>query len=430
MDWASIAEVISAIATVALAGATFWMGSQSKKSIGQTKEMYEKDNTPMLVFDFDFDKNALIAMPPNPENDDDGRFWTVLSGTLSNVSNTPAVECVFAVFRTDNGIHFEEPINLVNALPPKESLRLDQKLIQHDQMKNAGNDMRKVNSYGEYLECQVPTGSPCPFVVIFSCKNRFGNQFYTAYQIIHKNGLYKAKSIFLGSEPSAYNLGVSCDMAKEIERTITKYAANKTADKIEAEKTAAHQERTTFIKNIFKIISQFVIIEAVFALPIILLYLFGKGSSFWTVTIGIIMLLEAILFFALTIDMIHACSHKIQRSSVGFVMIQLFLLGANISGVFIVFYALIYDVKCGDNASNLIFYNSAQYFFNTGDTPKWFAGKFPWWQISESVIGYGFYPAYLGAIFYAFTKKHEALERKNNARKKFYQKFMDWMVTC
>ncbi|MBU2838372.1 hypothetical protein HF670_02070 [Acidithiobacillus thiooxidans] len=207
MDWASIAEVISAIATVALAGATFWMGRQSKKSICQTKEMYEKDNIPLLVFNFYFDSDSgkvqMVPKPPENREEDKGFFCTSIDGTLVNVSNTAAVDCELSIRRIDedgNEVQcFEKNIPIVSGLSPQESKDFTKKLIQHDQMKYTGDSIRSVSSFGQYLYCHVPPDQPCPFIIVFSYKNRFGKKFESKYQVTPPDNDYPRRAIFVGA---------------------------------------------------------------------------------------------------------------------------------------------------------------------------------------------------------------------------------------
>ncbi|WP_081577067.1 hypothetical protein [Acidithiobacillus thiooxidans] len=201
-----------AIATIVLAVATVLMVFQSRKSIllsqksiKLTEDMYEKDNIPLLVFNFDFDSGKVQMVPKPPENreDDKGFFWTSIDGTLVNVSNTAAVDCELSIRRVGedgNEVQcFEKNIPIASGLSPQESKDFTKKLIQHDQMKYTGDSIRAVSSFGQHLYCRVPPDQPCPFIIVFSYKNRFGNKFESKYQVTPPDNDYPRRAIFIDS---------------------------------------------------------------------------------------------------------------------------------------------------------------------------------------------------------------------------------------
>lgn len=230
MDWASIAEVISAIAMVALAGATFWMGRQSKKSICQTKEIYEKDNIPLLVFNFDFESDKTQLTPKLPENkkEDKGFFWTSIAGTLINVSNTAAVDCelsIRGIGGDGNDVQcFEKNIPIASGLSPQESNEFTKKLFQHDHMEYTGDNIRAVSSFGQYLDCQVPPDHPCPFIIVFSYKNRFGDKFESKYQVTPPDNNYPRRAIFV--EAVIIKSAARCNLKKKMLRSVKRKICN------------------------------------------------------------------------------------------------------------------------------------------------------------------------------------------------------------
>jgi hypothetical protein len=156
----------------------------------------------------------------------------------------------------------------------------------------------------------------------------------------------------------------------------------------------------------------------------------GPQSVYWLAITSALSIAACLIFFILTTDMIAACRHKHLNSSPGIIMIQLFLLGSIMSALFIIIFALIYKIDDAINGKMIgeYIYNSAQYFYNTGATTNRFAGEMKYLQLSESMIGYSFYPAYIGTILYLFSTKSSLQERAKNPGtiKRIYY----WIIDC
>ncbi|MBU2741696.1 hypothetical protein HAP67_08455 [Acidithiobacillus albertensis] len=124
-----------------------------------------------------------------------------------------------------------------------------------------------------------------------------------------------------------------------------------------------------------------------------------------------LLLFSAILFFVFALNAIEKDVYKIKLLSAGSMALLLFLIAAEMAIAFIIFFALIYkgiSIRYDHGSMSYInyLYTSSQYFFNTGATlsnPKMAINKY--FTIGESLIGYSFFPAYIGAFFYILSKK-------------------------
>lgn len=126
---------------------------------------------------------------------------------------------------------------------------------------------------------------------------------------------------------------------------------------------------------------------------------------------ALLLLLSAILFFVFALNAIEKDVYKIKLLSAGSVALFLFFIAAEMAIAFIIFFALIYkgiSIRYDHGSMSYInyLYTSSQYFFNTGATlshPKMAIKKY--FTICESLIGYSFFPTYIGAFFYILSKK-------------------------
>ncbi|MBE7562755.1 hypothetical protein H7F10_07280 [Acidithiobacillus sp. HP-6] len=173
----------------------------------------------------------------------------------------------------------------------------------------------------------------------------------------------------------------------------------------------------------------FIIMDILVSGLLCLLAWLGPNGGCYLVLTGILTIAACLIFFILSIDMIASCRHKQLKYSAGLIMIQLFMLGCVTSALFIIIFALIYKIGGASSGKTMgdFIYNSAQYFYNTGATTNGFAGEMKYWQLSESMIGYSFYPAYIGVILYLFSTKPNQQEKTENPGiiKRFYHMIID-----
>ena len=153
MNFAEIIGIFTALTTLSLSVATVWMARSAKnsaisaeksamatelsviaaeKTMELMQDQYEKDNTPLLAFDFDFsDSKKPIFAELNDELEKHGNHpYFLIRGKLSNLSITPAVECIMNIIRTDQGKEtaktwFEEDIFISYGLVASSSIYLD-----------------------------------------------------------------------------------------------------------------------------------------------------------------------------------------------------------------------------------------------------------------------------------------------------------------
>lgn len=170
-----------------------------------------------------------------------------------------------------------------------------------------------------------------------------------------------------------------------------------------------------WIKNLFR---SFILVTAttlVFGITAHLDEQFAKSHQVvWLWILGAILIMELFGFFFVVLNMLNNCVHKIKSNSVGQIALNLFLIGALSSAMFIIFFALLEkEINISACHTNTYYiYNSAQYFFNTGDTTSGVKNSGLILHVIESAIGYSFYPSYLGMIIYIISA------RSNNAKPK------------
>ena len=116
MGWVEIAELATALGTIALAVATGCMSWLSYKSIRQAEEKEKHHSTPIVVFDFNDAEGEEGQGAPGFRMHPDsgtGHKKALLSGILRNISAVAAIDCRLRIVYTGG----EQPLCEFNDLP-------------------------------------------------------------------------------------------------------------------------------------------------------------------------------------------------------------------------------------------------------------------------------------------------------------------------
>ncbi len=200
-----IIDFFVAIGTLALA----WLAYLSLKRDSE-RELHR--NTPWITFDFyDVGDHENLGLPgfrnisSNPEHP-----ALRLGGALRNLSTTPAIDCQFDIYYRSESqvkpIHEISGIRLSNGLGSGERVEIAKTITIHD-IDTHGSKYFVVGIAGLFNGFGVPPGSEYPFDVVFSCKNTFGNPFFSVYTMKMDGiipGKAKPSMVFKGSRAGTF----------------------------------------------------------------------------------------------------------------------------------------------------------------------------------------------------------------------------------
>ncbi len=172
MNWTAaeaIGTIASAVVTMGLAGATFWMAYISKQGLDAEERREKSRRTPFLLFDF--------ADVPNPENQGPVGFRHIqnkqellVSGTMKNVGNALALDVKLDIFSfwTDDSISRHEliGISVADAIPPGGGTQWVKSIGMNEFSKQS--DFVQQGVAGLFASA---TDKLFPFHVVFSCNN-------------------------------------------------------------------------------------------------------------------------------------------------------------------------------------------------------------------------------------------------------------------
>lgn len=208
---ASISPMVMAGGTVLLAAATVWLAMATAKSVRKSsqsieliKDHYKLDNTPLLVFDFSFYENIFVPAKYTRDNVSVRAFD--IMGTLSNISKASAQQITVNIIRTDSNdlnTKFDKDIFLANGSIGEQTIAIAKTVKEDDIV-----DKNRVGIWDNFrrpfsiLTCEnVRENKLCPFVIIFSYQNRWGDTYHSVYGLRLGNGLPNnvySESVYFG----------------------------------------------------------------------------------------------------------------------------------------------------------------------------------------------------------------------------------------
>lgn len=199
-------DALTGFGTLALATASFI-------SIWNDKIRERRRYRPLITFDFyDIGEHEnlgpqgfrhLHSHPIHPA--------LLLSGTLRNISETPAIDCKLDIVYQDGlmskPIHEIHDIKLHDGLGAGEHVKISKTLTLSD-VDTKGSAVFAIGIAGIFSIGSQPVGVDWPAKIVFTYKNIFGDLFFTAYTMQMRTSLGNVAPtmVFKGSHAGEFSL--------------------------------------------------------------------------------------------------------------------------------------------------------------------------------------------------------------------------------
>ncbi len=192
MGWVEMAELATALGTIALAIATGCMSWLSYKSIRQAEEKEKHHSTPIVVFDFNDAEGEDVQGAPGFRMHPDigsGHQKALLSGILRNISAVAAIDCRLSIVYTGG----EQPLCEFHDIPICSGLAAGERLDNiSKEITMADIDTENLSEFnglkiftvGIRGLFEVPAAKPdeeYPYYLEFVYFNVYGEKFITRY---------------------------------------------------------------------------------------------------------------------------------------------------------------------------------------------------------------------------------------------------------
>jgi hypothetical protein len=179
IDWGTVTNAVSGIATFLLAVAAFW-------TIRQESVREKRQHVPLLTLEFfDIGEHENLGPPGFRHLPSYPRHSALLfSGALRNLANTPAVDCRLDIYiAREQGklVHEIQGVALHIGLAAADKAEISRVLTLDDVTPKASG-IFEVGVAGLF-SVPVQAGKDYPFAVVLSYKNAFGDSFFTAYTL-------------------------------------------------------------------------------------------------------------------------------------------------------------------------------------------------------------------------------------------------------
>lgn len=192
----SLLQIVTTMATAVLAFFTYKSvekAGQSIKLVNKQIELeqnrYERDNTPLLVFDFNLSGEIFVESRCKKNNNEVPCFY--IKGILSNISKTPAQQVRLSIVCTDcNCIvnSFDKDIFIINGIIGERDHTVDISVFEDDVI-DRDSKINRVPDLFYFLRSNPRESRMLPFVIIFSYQNRFGDFYHSVYGLKLGKGL-------------------------------------------------------------------------------------------------------------------------------------------------------------------------------------------------------------------------------------------------
>jgi Ca2+/Na+ antiporter len=133
--------------------------------------------------------------------------------------------------------------------------------------------------------------------------------------------------------------------------------------------------------------------------------------------ISLSVIVMSLLFPLYLLGILNYRLEHLKENNLPLLTLELAILAADVSLLMILAFSTYYKYKCGMANSQQaleLFYDSAQYFFNTGAVSSGVEKRFMIAHVIESTIGYSFVPTYMSIVIYKITSGYLGAAQHND----------------